>query len=171
MVLSMGPQHPSTHGVLQIMLEIEGETSSRPSPRSATCTPASRSRPKISSGRKRRPSSSAWTILRPSSNCALLRAWPSRSCSASPTAFPSARKHHSRAHAELTRIASHCVWLGTHGIDLGAISVFFYCFDLRENILDLQRSRGRRAHASELPARRRPQRRSARRLSRRRRRA
>jgi NADH-quinone oxidoreductase subunit D len=43
---------------------------------------------------------------------------------------------------ELTRIASHCVWLGTHGIDLGAISVFFYCFDLRENILDLQEANG-----------------------------
>ncbi len=43
---------------------------------------------------------------------------------------------------ELTRIASHCVWLGTHGIDLGAISVFFYCFDLRENILDLQEAAG-----------------------------
>ena len=44
--------------------------------------------------------------------------------------------------AELTRIASHCVWLGTHGIDLGAISIFFYCFDLRENILDLQEAAG-----------------------------
>ena len=43
---------------------------------------------------------------------------------------------------ELTRLASHCVWLGTHGIDLGAISVFFYCFDLRENILDLQEAAG-----------------------------
>ena len=44
--------------------------------------------------------------------------------------------------AELTRIASHCVWLGTHGIDLGAISIFFYLFDLRENILDLQEAAG-----------------------------
>jgi NADH-quinone oxidoreductase subunit D len=44
--------------------------------------------------------------------------------------------------AELTRIASHCVSIGTHGIDLGAISVFFYLFDLRENILDLQEAVG-----------------------------
>ena len=34
------------------------------------------------------------------------------------------------------------MWLGTHGIDLGAISVFFYCFDLRENILDLHEASG-----------------------------
>jgi NADH-quinone oxidoreductase subunit D len=39
--------------------------------------------------------------------------------------------------AELTRISSHCVWLGTHGIDLGAISAFWYAFNIREKILDL----------------------------------
>jgi NADH-quinone oxidoreductase subunit D len=44
--------------------------------------------------------------------------------------------------AELTRIASHCVWLGTHCLDMGALSVFFYAFDLRENILDLQEAAG-----------------------------
>jgi NADH-quinone oxidoreductase subunit D len=48
---------------------------------------------------------------------------------------------------ELTRIASHCVWLGTHGIDLGAIGAFFYAFDVRENILDLvEASGGARMH-------------------------
>ena len=62
---------------------------------------------------------------------------------------------------ELTRLASHCVWLGTHGIDLGAISVFFYCFDLRENILDLQEADRRRADASQLYPRWRRQRRRA----------
>ena len=48
---------------------------------------------------------------------------------------------------ELTRIASHCVWLGTGGIDLGAISTFFYTFDIREDILDLlEQSGGARMH-------------------------
>ncbi len=52
---------------------------------------------------------------------------------------------------ELTRIASHCVWLGTDGIDLGAISVFFLRFDLRENILDLsEASGGARMHPNYL---------------------
>jgi NADH-quinone oxidoreductase subunit D len=49
--------------------------------------------------------------------------------------------------AELSRIASHCVWLGTGGIDLGAISTFFYSFDIREDILDLlEASGGARMH-------------------------
>jgi NADH-quinone oxidoreductase subunit D len=48
---------------------------------------------------------------------------------------------------ELSRIASHCVWLGTGGIDLGALTGFFYCFDLRERILDLfEASGGARMH-------------------------
>ena len=54
----------------------------------------------------------------------------------------SARKRSACSSPSSTRIASHCVWLGTHGIDLGAISVFFYAFDLRENILDLQEAAG-----------------------------
>ena len=52
---------------------------------------------------------------------------------------------------ELHRIASHCVWLGTGGIDLGAISGFFYAFDLRERILDLtELSGGARMHPNYL---------------------
>ena len=52
---------------------------------------------------------------------------------------------------ELGRISSHCVWLGTHGIDLGAISAFWYIFDIRENILDLvEQAGGARMHPNYL---------------------
>jgi NADH-quinone oxidoreductase subunit D len=52
---------------------------------------------------------------------------------------------------ELTRISSHCVWLGTHGIDLGAISAFWYIFDIRENVLDLvELAGGARMHPNYL---------------------
>ncbi len=44
--------------------------------------------------------------------------------------------------SELSRVASHCVWLGTGGIDLGALTGFFYAFDIRERILDLYEMAG-----------------------------
>ena len=55
-VVNMGPQHPSTHGVLRLILEIEGETSSRPGAESATCTPESRRTSSTATGPRASPS-------------------------------------------------------------------------------------------------------------------
>ena len=141
MVLSMGPQHPSTHGVLQIMLEIEGES-------------VVTARPEIGylhTGIEKTAENLFWSqaqtvvermdYLAPSSNafCYVLGVEQLLGLTDS---IPERARQIRVLFAELTRIASHCVWLGTHGIDLGALSVFFYCFDLRENILDLQEAAG-----------------------------
>jgi NADH-quinone oxidoreductase subunit D len=141
MVLSMGPQHPSTHGVLQIVLEIEGENVVKADPEIGY----------LHTGIEKTAEGLFWTqaqtviermdYLAPSSN-ALCYALAVEKLLGITDRIPERAQTIRVLAMELTRIASHCVWLGTHGIDLGAISVFFYCFDLRENILDLQEGTG-----------------------------
>jgi NADH-quinone oxidoreductase subunit D len=141
MVLSMGPQHPSTHGVLQIMLEIEGESVLRAEPEIGY----------LHTGIEKTAENLFWSqaqtviermdYLAPLSNALCYVLGVERLLGITGTIPPRAQQVRV-LFAELTRIASHCVWLGTHAIDLGAISVFFYCFDLRENILDLQEAAG-----------------------------
>ncbi len=141
MVLSMGPQHPSTHGVLQIVLEIDGESVVKAEPEIGY----------LHTGIEKTAEGLFWTqtqtvmermdYLAPSSN-ALCYALAVEKLLGITDRIPERAQIIRVLQMELTRIASHCVWLGTHGIDLGAISVFFYCFDLRENILDLQEAAG-----------------------------
>ncbi len=141
MVLSMGPQHPSTHGVLQLVLEIEGESV-------VTCEPEIGY---LHTGIEKSAENLFWTqaqtviermdYLAPESN-ALCYALAVEQLLGVTGEIPPRAQAIRVLFAELTRIASHCVWLGTHGIDLGAISVFFYAFDLREDILDLQEAAG-----------------------------
>lgn len=141
MVLSMGPQHPSTHGVLQIMLEIEGETVTKAEPEIGY----------LHTGIEKSAENLFWTqaqtviermdYLAPQSN-ALCYVLGVEQLLGITNEIPERAQQIRVLQTELTRIASHCVWLGTHGIDLGALSVLFYCFDLRENILDLQEAAG-----------------------------
>jgi len=141
MVLSMGPQHPSTHGVLQIVLEIDSENVVKADPEIGY----------LHTGIEKTAEGLFWTqaqtalermdYLAPSSN-ALGYALAAEKLLGITDRIPPRAQVVRVLQMELTRIASHCVWLGTHGIDLGAISVFFYCFDLRENILDLQEAAG-----------------------------
>jgi NADH-quinone oxidoreductase subunit D len=141
MVLSMGPQHPSTHGVLQIMLEIEGETIVKAEPEIGY----------LHTGIEKNCENQFWSTaqtnvermdyLAPSSN-ALCYALGVEKLLGITDDIPERAQQIRVLNAELTRVASHCVWLGTGGIDLGALSVFFYTFDLRENILDMQESSG-----------------------------
>jgi NADH-quinone oxidoreductase subunit D len=141
MVLSMGPQHPSTHGVLQIMLEIEGENIVKADPEIGY----------LHTGIEKNCENQFWSTaqtnvermdyLAPSSN-ALCYALGVEKLLGITDRIPERAQIIRVLSAELTRIASHCVWLGTGAIDLGALSVFFYTFDLRENILDMQEAAG-----------------------------
>ena len=146
MVLSMGPQHPSTHGVLQVVTEIEGEIVTKASPEIGY----------LHTGIEKSAENLFWSqastviermdYLSPLTN-ALCYYLAVEKLLGIESEIPRRAQQVRVLLAELSRIASHCVWLGTGGIDLGALTGFFYCFDLRERILDLfEASGGARMH-------------------------
>ncbi|MBV8355999.1 MAG: NADH-quinone oxidoreductase subunit D, partial [Candidatus Eremiobacteraeota bacterium] len=150
MILSMGPQHPSTHGVLQIMTELDGEVLVRADPEIGY----------LHTGIEKTAENLFWTqaptviermdYLSPLSNAMCFILGIERLLGIGDR-IPERAQQLRVLLCELHRIASHCVWLGTGMIDLGAISPFFYAFDLRENILDLtEASGGARMHPNYL---------------------
>ena len=134
MVLNMGPQHPSTHGVLRVVLELDGETVVRADSDIGYLHTG------IEKTAEALTYSQAITItdridyLAPlSNNLAYCLAVEKLLGIEAPK-----RAQYIRVLlTELTRIGSHLVWLGTHAIDLGAMSVFLYCFREREELLKL----------------------------------
>ncbi len=150
MIVSMGPQHPSTHGVLQVITELEGEIVMRADPEIGY----------LHTGIEKSAENLFWTqastviermdYLSPLSNACCFIMGVEKLLSIDGD-VPVRAQHARVLLCELHRIASHCVWLGTGGIDLGAISGFFYAFDLRERILDLtELSGGARMHPNYL---------------------
>ncbi len=134
MVLNMGPQHPSTHGVLRVVLELDGETvlSARPD--------IGYLHTGIEKSCESKTYMQAITLtdrldyLAPLSNnlCYCLAVEKLLGLE-----VPKRAQHIRVLLTELTRIASHLIWLGTHAIDLGAMTVFLYCFREREEILKI----------------------------------
>jgi NADH-quinone oxidoreductase subunit D len=150
MVLSMGPQHPSTHGVLQVLTEIEGEVITKADPEIGY----------LHTGIEKSAENLFWhqastviermDYLSPLTN-AMCYVLGVEKLLGITDEIPERAQQLRVLFCELSRIASHCVWLGTGGIDLGAISPFFYAFDMRENILDLfEVSGGARMHPNYL---------------------
>src|ERR1700756_753496 len=134
MVLNMGPQHPSTHGVLRILLELDGETVVKAMPDMGYLHTG------IEKSCEDKTYSQAITLtdridyLNPLGNnlayCLAVEKLLGLE-------VPKRAQYIRVLLVELQRISSHLVWLGTHAIDLGARSVFLYCFREREEILKI----------------------------------
>ncbi len=134
MLLSMGPQHPSTHGVLRLLLELNGETVVNMAPDIGF----------LHTGVEKTMESKTFTqalvltdrmdYLSPMSNNLgyVLAVEKLLGVEATPRA-----QGIRVILTEMARVASHLVWLGTHALDLAAMSVFLYCFREREYILDV----------------------------------
>ncbi|HKU20354.1 MAG TPA: NADH dehydrogenase (quinone) subunit D [Terriglobales bacterium] len=132
MILNMGPQHPSTHGVLRLILEIDGENVVRMMPDIGYLHTGIEKTCEAKFYQQVVPLTDRIDYLCPLTNnlCYVLAAEKLLGLEIPP------RAQWIRVMLnELTRINSHLVWLGTHALDIGAMSVFLYCFREREDLL------------------------------------
>jgi NADH-quinone oxidoreductase subunit D len=134
MTVNMGPQHPSTHGVLRIVLELSGEE----------VVNADTTIGFLHTGIEKTAEQKKWQQIIP-----LVERMDYLGAQSNSLAFclvtekllgvdvPERVKDIRVLIAELQRIASHLVWLGTHGLEIGAVSVMMYCFREREQLLNI----------------------------------
>lgn len=132
--VSMGPQHPSTHGVLQVKLKLDGERVL-----DAECVIGYLHRGVEKLGENQTygqflPTLDRMDYIAAVSNCLGF-------CEAIEKMLeveaPPRAQYVRVVMTELNRISSHLLWLGTHALDIGAMTVFLYCFREREEILKI----------------------------------
>ncbi len=134
MTVNMGPQHPSTHGVLRLVLELDGETVLSAAPTIGF----------LHTGIEKTCEQKKWQQVIP-----LVERMDYLSSHSNSMAYclsvetllgvevPERVRNIRILLAELQRLNSHLVWLGTHGMEVGAVSVMLYCFRERELLLNI----------------------------------
>lgn len=134
MVLNMGPHHPSTHGVLRLVVELNGETVVDVAPDIGYLHTGIEKTMESKTYQKAVVLTDRMDYLAPlSNNLSYVLAVETLLDCEVPVRAQVARV----LLTELTRIGSHLVWLGTHALDLAAMSVFLYGFREREQIMDI----------------------------------
>ncbi len=144
LTLNMGPHHPATHGVLRLLCTLEGEVVRDMKPVIGY----------VHTGiEKICEDKNYWKVVPAVERMDYLSYYFNAMayCGAVETLIgleiPPRAQYLRVIHLELNRIMSHLVWLGTSALDLGAMSMFWYCFRDREEILDLfEMSSGQRMH-------------------------
>src|ERR1700747_1864618 len=144
--LNFGPQHPAAHGVLPLVLEMDGETLQKADPHIGLLH---RGTEKLAESKPFNQSIGYMDRLD----------YVSMMCSEHAYVLaierllgiePPERAQYIRVmFDEITRILNHLMWLGSHGLDIGAMTVFLYCFREREDLLDCyQAVSGTRMHST-----------------------
>src|SRR5256886_13794755 len=136
MTINMGPQHPSTHGVLRLILTIEGEIVVKAVPDIGFLHTGIEKTAEGKTYHQALVLTDRMDYLAPLCNN-LGYSLAVEKLLGIEDEINDKIKYMRVLLAELQRIASHLVWLGSHAIDLGAMSVFLYCFREREMILDV----------------------------------
>ncbi len=134
MILNMGPQHPSTHGVLRVLLEIDGETVVRLMPDIGFLHTGIEKTCEAKFYQQVVPLTDRIDYLCPMTNNLTYVLAVEKLLGLE---IPAKAQWMRVLMNELTRMNSHLVWLGTHALDIGAMTVFLYCFREREEILKM----------------------------------
>ena len=134
MVLNMGPQHPATHGVLRLVLEIDGETVVRLYPEIGYLHTGIEKTCEAKFYQQIVPLTDRVNYLDPLSNNLGYALAVERLLGIE---IPEKAQWLRVLLVELSRLNSHLIWLGTHAMDIGALTVFLYTFREREEILRL----------------------------------
>jgi NADH-quinone oxidoreductase subunit D len=144
LTINMGPHHPATHGVLRLIVELEGEVVRDLRPVMGQLHTGIEKSCEDKSYWKAIPFVERADYLAYFFNMEAFCGAVERLLELE---IPPRAKYLRVIHMELNRIHSHLVWLGTSALDLGAISMFWYCFLERDRILDLfEMSSGQRMH-------------------------
>ena len=134
MTINMGPQHPATHGVLRILLELDGEIIVKATPFIGYLH---RGVEKLAEARTYQQALTLTDRLDYTNGLANNLAYclaAERLCGIS---APKRAQYLRVILAELQRIAGHLIWIGTHALDIGAMTLLFYAFRERETILSI----------------------------------
>jgi len=134
MTINMGPQHPSTHGVLRLILELDGETVVKVTPHIGFLHRGVEKLAEHKTYHQFITLTDRLDYLAPmSNNLGYVMAVEKLL----DIEVPKRSQYIRIILCELTRISSHLLWLATHALDIGAMTVFFYCFRERETLNDL----------------------------------
>jgi NADH-quinone oxidoreductase subunit D len=133
MTLNMGPQHPSTHGVLRVVLELDGENIVSAQPDIGFLHTGIEKECEVKNWQQVVTLTDRVDYLANLSNNLVYALAVEKLIG--DIEIPAKAQWLRVMMTELSRLNSHLVWLGTHAIDIGAMTVFFYCFREREDIL------------------------------------
>ncbi len=136
MTINMGPQHPSTHGVLRLVLELDGEVVVKAVPHIGYLHRGVEKLAESRTYHQTLPLTDRLDYLAPMSNN-LGYVLAVEKLLGITDAIPERAKVVRVLLAELTRIKSHLIWLACHALDIGAMTVFLYCFRERERVMDM----------------------------------
>ncbi len=145
--MNFGPQHPAAHGVLRLVLELDGETIQKADPHIGLLH-----RAPLRSWPESKPFNQSIGYMDRLDYCSMM---------VNEHAYvmaienllgikPTERAQYIRVmFDEITRILNHLMWLGAHGLDIGAMTVFLLCFKEREELMDVYEAvSGTRMHAT-----------------------